>query len=186
MSRTDDVNLTEDKDEILYMFYISEEKLNSCPRVLICIENQRVPAVIYTGSQISLLTEQLHHELRSEGVEGLQLGVQNTGLVSAFGNKSKRIRFQAMMPIRIDDMVVDHIFLVSPQFLTQALLGVDFCRMNNIIINFPEQYFTMERYGKVSRHHFVYDNNIQSIDISYLDPAEHSTKNGLRLHAGSS
>ena len=108
-------------------------------------------------------------------MEGLELGVQNAVLISAFGCKSKRIRVQAMMPIYIDDIVVDHIFLISPQILTQALLGVEFCRMNNIIINFPVQYFTMERDGKVSRHHFANDNNIQFIDISDLDPADHST-----------
>ena len=50
-----------------------------------------------------------------------------------------------MMLICIDDIVMDHIFLITPQLLTQALLGVDFCRMNNIIINFPKQYFTMEK-----------------------------------------
>jgi hypothetical protein len=78
-------------------------------------------------------------------VEGLELAVQNAVLVSAFGNKTKRIRIQAMMPIRINDIVVDHIFLISPQLLTQALLGMDFCQMNNVIINFPEQWFAMER-----------------------------------------
>ena len=165
-----------DSDEILYVFYVNEEKLNSCPRVPICIGNQHIPAVIDTGSQISLLTEDLYYKLRSEGVEGLEVGVQNAVLVSAFGNKTKCMRVQAMMPILIDDIVVDHIFLISPQLLTQALLGVDFCRMNNIIINFPEQCFTMERDGNVSRHHFAYDNNIHSISIGDLGPADNSTK----------
>jgi hypothetical protein len=54
------------------------------------------------------------------------------------------------MPIRIDDIVVDHIFLISLQLLTQALLGVDLCRMNNVIIIFPEQRFPTERDGNVS------------------------------------
>jgi len=135
--------------------------------------------VIDTGSQISLLREELYHELKSEGVEGLELGVQNAVLVFAFGNKIKRIRVQAMMPIRIDDTVVDHIFLISPQLLTHALLGVGFCRLNKIIINFPEQYVTMERDGKVPRHHFAYDNNFLSIDRNDLDPADHTTKTGL-------
>jgi len=45
----------------------------------------------------------------------LELGVQNAILVSTFGYKIKRIRVQAMMPIRIDDIMVDHIFLISPQ-----------------------------------------------------------------------
>jgi hypothetical protein len=94
------------------MFYVNKEKLNICPRVPICIGNQHIPAVIDTGSQISLLAEELYYKLRSEGVEGLELGVQNAVLVSAFGNKTKRIRVQAMMPIRIDDIVVDHIFLI--------------------------------------------------------------------------
>jgi len=81
-----------------------------------------------------------------------------------------------MMPIPIDDIVVDHIFLISPQLLTQALLGVDFCRMNNIIINFPEECFTMERDGKVSRNHFAYDNNIRSIGIGDFCSADSSAK----------
>jgi hypothetical protein len=71
--------------------------------------------VIDTGSQISLLTEELYRNLRSESVEDLELGVQNAVLVSAFGNKTKRIRVQAMMPVRFDDSVMDHIFLISPQ-----------------------------------------------------------------------
>jgi hypothetical protein len=109
-------------------------------------------------------------------MDDLELGVQNAVLVSAFGNKTKRIRMQPMMPICINDIVVSHIFLISPQLLTQALLGVEFCRMNNITINFPEQCFTMDRDGKVSRHHFAYDNNIQSTGIGDLGPADNSTK----------
>jgi len=161
------------------MFYINEEKLNSCTRVLICIGNQRVPAAIDTGNQISLLKEELYHELKSEGVEGLELGVQNAVVVSAFGNKSNRIRVQALMPIRIDDTVVDHIFLVSTQLLTQALLGVEVCWMNNIFLNFPEQYFTMEKDGRGSHHHFAYDDNIQPMNMTNIDPADHNPKSGV-------
>ena len=128
-----------------YVFCVNEERLNSFPRVPICVGNQYIPAVIDTGNQISLMNEGLDHNLRSESVEGLELEVQKAVLVSAFGNKSKRIRVQAMMPICIDDIVMDQIFVISPQLLSQALLGVEFCRMNNIIIKFPEQYFTMER-----------------------------------------
>ena len=145
----------------------------------ICIGNQHIPALIDTGSQISFLSEELYHKLRHEGVEGLELVVQNAIIVSAFGNKTKRIRVKAMMPIRIDDIVVDHIFLISPQLLTQALLRVDFCQMNNIIINFPEQRFTMERVSNVSRHHFAYDNNIRYIGIGVLGPADNSTKTDI-------
>jgi hypothetical protein len=110
-------------------------------------------------------------------VEGLQLGIQNAVLVSAFGNKTKRIRVQAMMPIRIDDIVCGgpHFSNIASTF-NSCTSWLDFSRMNNNIINFPEQCFTMERDGRVSRHHFAYDNNIRSIGIGDLGPADNSTK----------
>jgi hypothetical protein len=40
-------------------------------------------------SQTSFLTEEMYHKLRSEGVESLELGLQNTLLVFAFGNKNR-------------------------------------------------------------------------------------------------
>jgi hypothetical protein len=88
-------------------------------------------------------------------MERLELRVQNAVLIGAFGNKTKRIRLQTMKQIRIDDIVLDHIFLMSHQFITQAPLGVDFCRMNSVVINFPEQCFTVERDGKIKTHHFA-------------------------------
>ena len=92
--------------------------------------------MIDIGSQISFLTEEMYHKLISEGLESLELGVQSAVLFSAFGNKTESIRVMAMMQIRVDEIVLDDIFLISPQLLTQALLGVDFCRNNNVIINF--------------------------------------------------
>jgi hypothetical protein len=97
----------------------------------LCIGNQHIPAVMDTGSQISLLTEEMDENLISEGLVSLVLGVQSAVLASAFGNKTKNIRLKAMKQIRVDE-----IFLISPQVLTQAVLGVDFCRMNNVFINF--------------------------------------------------
>jgi hypothetical protein len=91
---------------------------------------------------------------------------------------------QTIMPIRTDNTIVDHIFLISPQLLTQTLLGVDFCGIKTVIINFPEQCFTMERDGKVSRHHFAYNNNVRSINTSNLGPADRSTKTDIKSEQG--
>ena len=79
-------------------------------------------------------------------------------------------------------IVLHHIFINSPQLLTQAFLGVDFCQMNNVIVNFPEHCFTKKRDGKVSRHHFAYDNNVRCIDTVDINPADHRH----RVRAGSS
>ena len=104
-------------------------------------------------------------------MESLAIGLRNAVLVSAFGNKTKRILAQEVMQIRTDHMVLDHIFLILSKLLTQALLDVDFCRMNNVI-NFPEQCFTMERDGNMSRHQFAYGNNVRYIRIGDLGPTD--------------
>ena len=52
--------------------------------------------------------------------------------------------------------------------------------MNNVIINFPEQCFTMKRDGKVSRHHVAYDNNVRSMDIGDLGPTHNNTKTDIK------
>jgi hypothetical protein len=134
-------------------------------------------------SQINLVKEEMYHNLRSEDMESLELGVQNAVLVSAFGRKTKRICSQATKQIRIDDIVLDHIFLMSHQLLTQTPLRVDFCQMNSIIINFPEQRFTMERDGKISRHHFAYANNVRPIRTGDLGSSDYTT-NRYRVYAG--
>jgi hypothetical protein len=129
-----------------------------------------------TGSQISLLTEEMHENLISEGLlVSLVLGVQSAVLASAFENKTKNIRVKAMMQI-----CVDKIFLISPDLLTQALLGVDFCRMNNVVINFTTPCFGMERDGKVSRHLMAYANSVRSVDTGDLGPTDHRTNTGIQ------
>lgn len=103
-----------DNNESIYLFHATEEKLNNRAHVPICNGNQYIPAVTNTSSHISILTEVMYRKLRSEGVESLELELQNAVLVTAFGNKTKRIRVQAMMQIGIDDIAVDHIVLISP------------------------------------------------------------------------
>jgi len=44
-----------------------------------------------TGSEISLITEDLHAHLESQGIEMLELKLQSTVLVNAFGSSSWRI-----------------------------------------------------------------------------------------------
>jgi len=131
------------------------------------------------GNQISLLTEEMYHKLIAEDLESLEPGVQSAILVSAFGNKSKIIRVKAMMHIRVDEIVLDEIFLISPQILTQTLLGVDFCRMNNFI-NFTALCFAMERDGKVSRHLLAYANNVRSVCTGDLRPTDHRTNTDIQ------
>jgi len=66
--KTDELNLTEeciqDNDEILYMFYVNEEKLNSCPTISICVGNQLIPTEIDTGVDIMPIGAEVTSESR--------------------------------------------------------------------------------------------------------------------------
>jgi hypothetical protein len=60
-----------DKNEMLYLFYVNKDKLNNCPQVPISTDNECILAVIDTVSQISLVKEEMYHNLRSEDMESL-------------------------------------------------------------------------------------------------------------------
>ena len=112
----------------------------------------------------------MYHKLISGGLESLELGVQSAVLASTLGNQTKNIRVKAMMEIRIDEFVLDDIFIISPQLLTQALLGVDFCRTSKVIINFTALCFAVGKGGKVSRHLLAYANKVRYVGTGDLGP----------------
>jgi len=60
------------------------------------IGNGNVKGLIDMGSEISLITEDLHAHLLSQGLEMLELKLQRTVLVTAFGSRSRRIFLSVM------------------------------------------------------------------------------------------
>jgi len=62
--------------------------MKNCPHIDIKIGSVNVKGVIDTGSAISLKTEDLYAHLLSQGLE---LQLQSTVLVTAFGSSSRRI-----------------------------------------------------------------------------------------------
>jgi len=60
------------------------------------IGNGNVKGLIDMGSEISLITEDLHAHLLSQGLEMLELKLQRTVLVTAFGSRSQRIFLSVM------------------------------------------------------------------------------------------
>jgi len=93
-------------------------------------------AVLDTGCEASILSEQLYNELKTNGVESLELPTQNIVLVGAFSRKAHRVRKQVFLTLKFGDLHIDQIFLVSEQLLTPMLIGYDFCIANGIILDF--------------------------------------------------
>jgi hypothetical protein len=73
-------------------YFINDENMKNCPHIDIQIGNGSVKMVTDTGSEISLITEDLYAHLQSQGLEMLELKSQSTVLVTAFGIRSQRIK----------------------------------------------------------------------------------------------
>ena len=91
--------------------------MKNCPHIDIKIGKGNVKGVIDTGSEISLIKEDLYAQLLSQGLEMLELKLQSTVLVTAFASRSRRIKKQVYIPFFIGDDCFEHVFLVSGQLI---------------------------------------------------------------------
>jgi len=97
MLKVAEKNLLDNKAEVT-TYIINYENMKNCPHIDIKIGNGNVKGVIDTGSEISLITEDLYAHLLSQGLETLEFKLQSTVLVIAFGSRSRRIKKQVYIP----------------------------------------------------------------------------------------
>jgi hypothetical protein len=134
-----DENKLENENQDKYTLYIAEEKLQECPRITIKIGKEEVSAILDTGCELTIMNETLHEKIKKRGDKYLELPAQNFTLVSAFNDRSRRVKRQIFWRVELGTASVDHVFLVSLQLLTSAILGIDFFINTSAIINSPER-----------------------------------------------
>ena len=117
-------------------------------------------AVLDTGCEASILSEQLYNELKANGVQSLELPTQNVVLVGAFSQKAHRVKKQVLLTLKFGELHIDQIFLVSEQLLTPMLIGYDFCTANGIILDFQK--------GKLILKH----DDVESTEIEIMNRRE--------------
>jgi len=125
-------------DSISYTLYIAESQRHECPKLQIKIAGEEIQALIDTGCEMSILNENLYNKLRHAGLQCLELPTQHVNLVSAFKNKSKIVKKQALLEVNIGGTKLDQVVLLSAQLLTEAILGLDFLISYGAEISFPE------------------------------------------------
>jgi hypothetical protein len=137
-----------------YTYYISEEKLQECPRITIEIGEEEVSAILDTGCELTLMNGNLYEKIKQRGNKYLELPTQNITLVSAFNDKGRRVKRQIFVPVKVGTACIDHVFLVSPQLQTSAILGVDFFINTSAIINFSESCVSFRVDAEITRQLF--------------------------------
>ena len=73
----------------------------------------------------------------------MELPTQHVNLVSAFKNKSERVKKQALLEVRMGGTNFDQVVLLSAQLLTEVILGLDFLINYEAEIRFPERRITL-------------------------------------------
>ena len=103
---------------------------------------------------MSILNEQLYNKLRLSGLNCLEFPTQHLNLVSAFNERSKRRRKQALLEIQIRDSTVDQVVLLSLQLLTDAMLELDFLVDHAVELSFPDRTISLKINEKFCRLEF--------------------------------
>ena len=93
--------------------------------------------------------------MRHEGLKCFELPTQHVNLLSAFNKKSNRVKKQAMLDVNIGDFKINQIILLSPQLLTDAILGLDFLVDHHAVINFAERSITLKTNGECTKIGFI-------------------------------
>ena len=140
--------------DVSYTLYIAESKRHECPKLKIMTGGEEVSALLDTGCELSILNEQLYNKLLLLGLNCLEFPTQHLNLVSAFNERSKRIRKQALLEIQIGDRTVDQVVLLSPQLLTDAILGLHFLIDHATELSFPDRTVSLKINEKLCRLEF--------------------------------
>jgi hypothetical protein len=92
----------------------------------------------------------------AKGLRAPQLPVVNGALITAFGSRTKRIKRQALIEFEIDGVSCEQVFMIAPNLVPDAILGIHFLKENNVVINLTEGSFKTRRGGSDCEHKFFY------------------------------
>lgn len=132
-------NIGIDANEELIICHINDSVLNNCPHVDVFFGNEMVNVILDSGAQVSVISERVYNKLLRTGMDVMNLPINNVVLLNAFGGKTSRIKKQVYLEFTMGSGVFEHIFLVSPQLVSDGILGSDFAIENKIIMDFDNK-----------------------------------------------
>jgi hypothetical protein len=144
------------------VFFINETALGQSPQVEIVTNKISINAIIDSGSEVNLISEEIYGKLIKAGAQIPVLPVENVVLVTAFGKKSKRIRQQVLIEFTMEDDFFECIFLISSQLKNEAIIGCQFLKEYGICIDFCREIISYVRGDVKKELAFVNKDRIRS------------------------
>jgi hypothetical protein len=84
------------EQDTVCLYYVNENNVETCLQIQILIGTQPCRALIDTGCQCSIISEELYTDFKATGLDSLELPTQNVVLKSAFTGRTKRVKRQAL------------------------------------------------------------------------------------------
>jgi hypothetical protein len=159
------------------ILFINENKLYKSPVVELSLGNGKViKAILDTGSEINLLTENVYLGLKESGIEIPTLPVESVVLITAFGKKSNKIRKQALVEFSLGKDEFEANFLISPQLINEAILGCQCMKEYGIGLNFETEKFTYVRGNQIIERPFhkpqnKEEGNLEGLNVQISNPS---------------
>jgi hypothetical protein len=153
------------------ILFINEENISKSPQIVIKFEDKvAATAMLDSGSEVNLISQNKFDQLQKAGMNALTLPVQGINLVTAFGKRSKSIKLQLLIEFNIEDEDFEVVFLVAPQLNCDVILGCNFLKEYGIQLCFDTERINYVRQGEVKSFRFEIiddkvDQEVQNVEV---------------------
>ena len=89
-----------------------------CPEIDIWLNGKVVNSLVDTGSEITATSEKFYNENLEYFKTCPTLPLTEKFIQAATGNKSIRLKLQVMIPTKINNLMLDLIYIVVPKLIT--------------------------------------------------------------------
>ena len=113
---------------------IGSEVIDS-PKIIVHIFGQKFSCMLDTGATTSVCSESIFLELKSKARKLSIIPACGLYCTTAIGRKRQRIKYQCMLPIKINDQILEVIFMVIPNLAVSFIIGCEFFAQWNAVIN---------------------------------------------------
>ena len=124
---------------------IATNKPSKCPVINAKVEGATAKILLDSGSQISAMSEKWYEERKEILKKCPRLPVPGLSIKGAIGGRTKKIRYQILCKMKLNEMEIDAIFLVIGGLSIDLILGVDWLRHNKANINFGKQTLELQQ-----------------------------------------
>jgi len=141
----------------LKLYYVNERRFRKCPHVKLQVGGQPTHVIAFVDScpEASILAQELFNKLTTSNIEMLRIPITGAVLISAWGNRTKKIKTQALVPFEMSGGYFEHNCNIAPGVIAYCTLGAEVLDNFQVTISFEKQcMYSKDEIGS-RRHQFV-------------------------------